>query len=130
MNEMVDHTITHFEIPADDVDRLRKFYSSLFGWVFEEAPGQDSYWMIQTVPIGEKGSPTGAGVNGGLKKRTLPDEGVTNYISVESVDEYCTQVVELGGEVVVPKQEVLFMGWFALVADPEGNRFAIWQDVD
>jgi hypothetical protein len=27
-----DHTIIHFEIPANDVERLRDFYSKLFGW--------------------------------------------------------------------------------------------------
>ena len=25
-------TIVHFEIPTDDVERSRKFYSDLFGW--------------------------------------------------------------------------------------------------
>lgn len=26
------HTIVHFEIPADDVERAKKFYQQLFGW--------------------------------------------------------------------------------------------------
>jgi uncharacterized protein len=29
-------TIVHFEIPADDVDRAKKFYSDLFGWKMEK----------------------------------------------------------------------------------------------
>lgn len=29
-------TIVHFEIPADDIDRARKFYSELFGWKIEK----------------------------------------------------------------------------------------------
>lgn len=28
-------TVVHFEIPAEDVDRARKFYSTLFGWKIE-----------------------------------------------------------------------------------------------
>jgi len=32
---MVDHTIVHFEIPADDVKKLARFYSELFGWKIE-----------------------------------------------------------------------------------------------
>jgi predicted enzyme related to lactoylglutathione lyase len=29
-------TIVHFEIPADDVECARKFYSTLFGWKIEK----------------------------------------------------------------------------------------------
>ncbi len=28
----MDHTVVHFEVPGDDVEKLRKFYSDLFGW--------------------------------------------------------------------------------------------------
>ena len=52
---MVDHTIIHFEIPADDVEKLRKFYSKLFGWKIEKTPGPMDYYMIQTVPVDKKG---------------------------------------------------------------------------
>ena len=34
-------TIVHFEIPADDVDRAKKFYSELFGWKMEKWPGTE-----------------------------------------------------------------------------------------
>lgn len=31
-------TIVHFEIPANDIERARRFYSTLFGWEFKEVP--------------------------------------------------------------------------------------------
>jgi predicted enzyme related to lactoylglutathione lyase len=34
-------TIVHFEIPADDVERSKKFYNDLFGWKIEKWPGTD-----------------------------------------------------------------------------------------
>ena len=34
-------TIVHFDIPADDVGRSRKFYTDLFGWKIEKWPGAD-----------------------------------------------------------------------------------------
>jgi catechol 2,3-dioxygenase-like lactoylglutathione lyase family enzyme len=34
-------TIVHYEIPADDVERAKKFYSDLFGWKMEKWPGAD-----------------------------------------------------------------------------------------
>jgi predicted enzyme related to lactoylglutathione lyase len=35
---MITHmpTIVHFEIPADDIERARKFYTDLFGWKIEK----------------------------------------------------------------------------------------------
>ena len=126
---MVDHTIIHFEIPADDVEKLRKFYSKLFGWKIEKTPGPMDYWMIQTVPIDEKGMPIRPGVNGGMMKRQDPDHKPVNYIAVESVDEYSKKIEALGGKVIVPKMEVLGIGWWAFAVDPEGNQFAILQEM-
>ena len=34
-------TIVHFEIPADDIERSRKFYTDLFGWKIEKWPATD-----------------------------------------------------------------------------------------
>jgi len=126
---MVDHTIIHFEIPADDVERLRRFYTQLFSWKITKMPGPMEYWNIETVPVDEKGMPIRPGVNGGMMKRQSPEHRLMNYIAVESVDEYCRKVEELGGKVIVPKQEVPGIGWWALFLDPEGNALAIFQNV-
>jgi predicted enzyme related to lactoylglutathione lyase len=126
---MVDHTIVHFDIPADDVEKLRKFYGELFGWKIEKTPGTTEYWTIETVPVDEEGMPIRPGVNGGMMKRQKPEQKPVNYIAVESVDEYSGKIEELGGKVVTPKQEVPGMGWWAFALDPDGNQFAIWQEM-
>jgi hypothetical protein len=123
----MDRTIVHFEIPANDVERLRKFYTELFGWKIEKAEGMD-YWLVQTVPVDAQNRPTRQGVNGGLSKRQMPDQKATNYIAVQSVDEASAKVAQLGGRIVVPKQEVPNMGSFAVAIDPEGNTFGIWEE--
>ena len=125
----MDHTVVHFEIPADDVEKLRKFYSELFGWKIEKMPGPVEYWGIATVPVNEKGMPQRPGVNGGMMKRQNPEHKPVNYIAVESVDEYVKKIEALGGRVIVPKMEVPGIGWWALALDPEGNQFAILQSV-
>jgi len=126
---MVDHTIVHFEILADDVEKLRKFYSELFGWKIEKTPGPVDYWTIETVPVNEKGMPIRPGVNGGMMKRETPDQKSANYIAVESVDEYTKKIEALGGKIIVPKMEVPGVGWWALALDPEGNHFAILESM-
>lgn len=123
---MVDHTIIHFEIPANDVEKIKNFYSDLFGWKIEKLPTME-YYSVTTVPMDEKGNLLRPGVNGGLYKREQPMQQPVNYIYVESVDEYSQKVTALGGKIVVPKMEVQGMGWFALAQDPEGNTFGIFE---
>jgi len=55
-------SIAWFEIPADDVERAKKFYGDLFGWKIERFPGPQEYWHIDTG--GGDDTPDGA-----LKKR-------------------------------------------------------------
>src|SRR3972149_10712057 len=102
----MNHTIIHFEIPANDPEKLAGFYRSLFNWKIEKFPGPMEYWSLETAPEGE-------GVNGGMMRRQMPSQTPTNYFNVESVDDYSRQVLEVGGQVVVPKQEVPDMGFFA-----------------
>ena len=62
-------------------------------------------------------------------KRQNPDHKPVNYIAVESVDEYSRKIETLGGKVIVPKMEVPGIGWWAFAVDPEGNQFAILQEI-
>jgi hypothetical protein len=112
-------TIVHFEIPADDVERAKSFYSKLFGWEIKEIPGMD-YWMVMTG--GEKT------VNGGMMKRQNPQQQIVDYIDVPSVDKYTAEVKKLGGKIIVPKTAIPEMGYFALCLDTENNAFGIWED--
>ena len=118
-------TIVHFEVPADDVERSRKFYSDLFGWKMEKWPGMESgmyYWIINTTD-----NEGGKAVGGGMMKRQNPQQGITNFIDVTSVDEYSAKVQSLGGKIVAPKQAVPTMGFFAVCMDTEKNVFAVWE---
>ena len=131
-------TIVHFEIPADDIERSRKFYVDLFGWKIEKMPGttnddtkltsaatgeQIDYWIITTTD--DKGNK--AAISGGMMKRQMQEHHITNYIGVDSVDEYSSKVENLGGKVFAAKHAVPGMGYFALCSDTENNVFAIWE---
>jgi predicted enzyme related to lactoylglutathione lyase len=103
----------------------------LFGWKIEKYPGTTEYYLLQTVPVDDKMMPIRAGVNGRLllkKDATMPDQvKPTNYIWVESVDEYSKKVEELGGKIVVPKMEVPGLGWWAIALNPEGSHFGMLE---
>lgn len=125
----MDHTIVHFEIPAEEPERAITFYRGLFGWDFHPWGGPEpTYWLISTVPTDESQRPIRQGVNGGLMKRHHPQQPWANYISVEDVDAYTAKALELGGQVALPKTAVPGMGWFVYLKDTEGNIFGIWAD--
>jgi uncharacterized protein len=120
-------TLVHFEIPADDVERSRKFYTDLFGWKIEKWPGTDAgdmqYWTVTTTD--SKGNK--ASVGGGMMKRQNPQQQIINFIDVKSIDEYSSEVEKLGGKVVVSKMAVPGMGYFAVCHDTENNSFGLWE---
>jgi predicted enzyme related to lactoylglutathione lyase len=128
----MDHTIVHFEIPADDLERAAQFYRALFGWEIRKwaSDGGPEYWMVSTVPTDGRGQPTRPGVNGGLMRRQDPGHPPVNYVSVERVDDYVKKATGLGAREVMPKTAVKGMGWFAWLTDTEGNVFGIWETDD
>jgi len=121
--------LSHFEIYADNPDALARFYTSLFDWKVEQMPGNDNYKLVQTVDVdSQRTAQQAGGINGGIMKR--PDSkapNVINYVSVESLDGALERAGKLGATVMKGKQPVPGMGWFAILSDPEGNPFALWQ---
>jgi predicted enzyme related to lactoylglutathione lyase len=113
-------SVVWFEIPADDVERAKKFYGSLFGWKIERFPGAPDYWHIDTG--GDDRTR-----DGGLIPRKHPEQPITNYIAVPSVDESAAKVQKLGGKICKPKTAVPQMGYFVICQDTEGNEFALWE---
>lgn len=113
--------VIHFEIPANDPDKLSDFYKKVFGWKFEKWGGPMEYWMVTT---GAEGQP---GINGGFMRKQGPVTGTTNTIGVESVDESVKSVKNAGGKVVMEKTAIPTVGYFAYLQDPEGNIFGVMQ---
>ena len=124
----MDHTICHFEIPVDDLDRAEKFYNSLFGWDIKAYGGPESQIrMVNTVPTDEKGMPIRPGINGMLIKKQNPQHPFANYVMVESVQEYGDKAVQLGGKIALPRTSVPGMGWFLYIMDTEGTILGLWE---
>ena len=113
-------SIVWFEIPADNVERAKKFYGDLFGWKIERFPGPQEYWLIDTG--GADDTP-----DGGLMKRQQPQQGITSYVGVSSVDESAAKVEKFGGKICMPKTAVPQMGYFVICQDTENNTFALWE---
>ncbi len=112
--------LVHFEIAADDADKLAAFYAKVLGWKIADAvPELGDYRIIRTGG-GEDA------VGGGLYPRSNPGQQGLNYYDVESIEDTVALIEELGGQVIMEKMAVPKMGWMAVVLDPEGNGFGLW----
>lgn len=114
-------SVTHFEIYAEEPEKLAEFYRELFGWTIEKAMAVD-YFRIRT------GSGDDKSIQGGLLHRPISSpHSWVHYVWVESIDEAIARVVTLGGRIVWPKAAVPKTAWYTIVEDPEGNIFGIYQ---
>ncbi len=121
--------VVHFEIPADDVRRANKFYTSVFGWKISKAPVDMEYYMVHTVETNKKGMPQEPGaINGGLMKRMAGEQPVI-VINVKSLKDALKKIKDAGGNIVMKEQKVGDFGLYARVTDTEGNIIGVWQDL-
>ncbi|MET4134057.1 VOC family protein [Pseudarthrobacter sp. PvP090] len=120
--------VVHFEIPADDENRAREFYSKAFGWGFEVMP-EMNYSLATTTPMDGQGRPAVPGsINGGLFKR---EGGITTSVvtvDVDDIDAALEKITALGGSTYREKMQVGGMGWNAYFKDSEGNIVGLWQN--
>ena len=113
--------VTHFEIYAEEPAPLAEFYRQLFGWRLERTPGVD-YWRIKT------GVAPAHGFAGGLTYRPIAGtRGWMHYVHVASLDDTVAEATLLGAAVLRPRTTASKTAWYAVLADPEGNVFAIYQ---
>ncbi|WP_203698911.1 VOC family protein [Catellatospora coxensis] len=120
--------VVHFELPADDIERARAFYTDAFGWQLDAMPEFDYIWA-RTVATDDRGNPAEPGaINGGMTRREAPVTGPVITIEVEDVDTALAKIVACGGRVLQERQAVGTTGFTAYIADTEGNTVGLWQN--
>jgi predicted enzyme related to lactoylglutathione lyase len=122
--------VVHFEIPADDVDRAKNFYGSVFGWDLQTMQMEGGeYTSVRTTAVDEQTQmPTEPGaINGGMMQRTDTTPTPVITIDVESIDEALRQVESEGGATVLARTPIPGMGAYAYFKDPEGNVLGLWE---
>ena len=106
-----------------DPEAAAEFYGGLFGWALEDempsdAPGHYFMARLRGLNVAAISSiPEGA-----------PPMAMWNtYFWVDSADETAAKVRDAGGNVLMEPFDVMNSGRMALVADPEGAPFGLWQ---
>jgi hypothetical protein len=113
------------ELSTTDQNAAKSFYSSLFGWARQDFPmgPNDFYTMFQL-----EGRDTAAAYTMRPEQRSqgVPPHWMI-YIAVASADDAAHRGAQLGGKVFAPAFDVYDAGRMAVVQDPTGAVFALWQ---
>jgi uncharacterized protein len=116
--------IAYFQIPADNVDRAKKFYQSLLGWKIEpDTTLQDKSLQWQNIITGEPEE--GTMHMGGLYKRMGPGP-IMNFVKVGDIDTVLARVEKIGGKIMMPKSDIPSVGLVAVIQDTEENIIGLW----
>jgi predicted enzyme related to lactoylglutathione lyase len=106
-----------------DPEAALPFYSGLFGWEFEDVmpQGSEGQYYIGRLRGGD------VAAIGSIPAGTPARAMWNTYIWVSSADETAATAREAGGAVVTEPFDVLDSGRMAVLTDPEGAAFCVWQ---
>jgi uncharacterized protein len=128
MGKRTEHapgTFSWVELSTNDVDGAKNFYGGLFGWDFDdqEIPaeaGGGVYVMCEVdgdhaaaISQSREGDPTPPHWN--------------NYVTVASADDAAAKGTQSGGDALMEPFDVMTAGRMAVLSDPTGAAFAVWQ---
>jgi len=113
--------VAYFEIVSPNAERIRTFYTQLFGWATVDI-GDPTYTMIDT---GAGADAIGGGI--GSPQRKTDPAGTKIYMRVDDLQSYVDRAEQLGGRTVVsPTPLPGDFGSFAVLADPDGQLVGLW----
>jgi predicted enzyme related to lactoylglutathione lyase len=128
MGERTQYTPGTFcwtDLTTTDQDAAKAFYGGLFGWEAEDMPmGEGAFYSMMRV-----GGKDVAAI--APQPQQQRDAGVppawNSYVSVESADAAAERAKELGATVHAPAFDVFEAGRMAVIQDPQGAFFEVWQ---
>ena len=117
--------LTHFAVYTEDLERAKKFYRNVFDWGF------NSYGQSDFVQIKDDKSENGELI-GALQSRKYSPvaEKVIGFecsVGVDNVDRIIEKVKESGGEILMDKTAIPYVGLITKFLDTEGNLLCAVQ---
>jgi hypothetical protein len=101
------------------------FYADLLGWEYEDSPvGEDSYYTMARVDgrnVAAIAPQPQAQRDGGAPARW------NSYVTVRSADATLKRATQLGGSAHTSAFDVMQAGRMAVLRDPHGAHFMVWE---
>jgi predicted enzyme related to lactoylglutathione lyase len=118
-------TFCWVDLSTPDQQGAKAFYGALFGWEAEDLPvGEGVSYSMQRVDGKDVAAIS-------PQQEQQREAGVpplwNSYVSVESADASAERAKELGATVHAPPFDVMEAGRMAVIQDPQGAFFMLWQ---
>lgn len=128
MGERTSHapgTFSWTDLATTDQDGAKAFYGALMGWEANDIPVGDGvvYSMMQ-----REGKEVAAISSQQQQQREMGVPPAWNsYVTVDSAADTAARAAELGATVIAPAFDVMQAGRMAVVQDPQGAFFSVWE---
>lgn len=114
--------VVHFEVIAQDADKLRGYYSDLFGWEID-SNNPANYGIVQREGNTDG---DGVGIGGGVGQGPEGYTGhVTFYVGVPDVEAALAKAESLGGTRMMGPEKPMEGVEIGLFNDPEGHTVGV-----
>lgn len=110
------------DVSSPELDEVVGFYEGLFGWQASEAGDPAQAGGYRMFSQGDK-------MVAGAGPTQSPEQPAawTTYVTVTDADATTEKVKAAGGSVLLEPMDVMEAGRMAVLADPAGAAFAVWQ---
>jgi uncharacterized protein len=113
------------ELATSDQNAAKSFYSSLFGWNVNDMPmGPNEFYTI--FRLQGRDAAAACTLRPDQRSRGVPPHWLL-YVAVDNADAAATRAAQLGAQVLAPAFDVMDAGRMAVVQDPTGAVFCVWQ---
>ena len=113
------------ELATTDQTAAKKFYQDLFGWSVDDAPmGPGEFYSM--FKLDGKDAAAAYTLRQDQKAHGVPPHWMI-YIATDNADDSARRAAELGGTVIAQPFDVMDVGRMAVVQDPTGAHFCLWQ---
>jgi len=121
--------VVHFEMPAENMQRIADFYNDVFGWQSQiMAEEMGNYVVVTTSETDDKGRPKMSGTINGVfypKHEGKPPFCPSFVIAVDDINESIIKIKKANGKVLGDPVEIPGIGTYISFIDTEGNRLNI-----
>lgn len=118
-----DGTPAWIDLGVPDIERAMAFYRAVFGWEYLAGSEETGYYtmcLVRGRPVAALSQPPDVG----------PEFWWTMYFATADCDGHVKRAADAGGTIVVPAMDIMTSGRLAMVKDPVGAQFGLWQGRD
>lgn len=119
-----------FELPANDMNRAKRFYEEVFGWEIDSSYARYFWAHTAHARTASHRSQVPGQINGALQQKDDAIRMTRIVVEVASIDVVTEKIAASGGSIMLPKRSIPGTAMaYAIVRDTEGNEINIIENL-